>query len=101
MIMVLLFNTPLRKLLIIALDRFKRGRRPLVLSTVAATLVAVLLSGVYSMLDIQKRGIDEHAANPTDQVLMANHLLQTTLIGTVLFHSLSSILFGFFTFTAS
>ncbi|KAL1372709.1 uncharacterized protein LOC107466540 isoform X3 [Arachis duranensis] len=82
-IVILLFKTPFRKLLILTLDRLKRARGPLVLNTAAASLVALLLSGVYGIINIQKRQIhdDGHVhLNPTDQLLMANHLLQTTLI---------------------
>ncbi|XP_057722790.1 uncharacterized protein LOC130936673 isoform X3 [Arachis stenosperma] len=82
-IVILLFKTPFRKLLILTLDRLKRARGPLVLNTAAASLVALLLSGVYGIINIQKRQIhdDGHVhLNPTDQLLMANHLLQNTLI---------------------
>ncbi|KAK2447868.1 B-cell receptor-associated protein [Trifolium repens] len=89
MIALLLFKTPLRKLVIMALDRLKRGRGPLMVKTVAVTLVIVLSSSVYSMINIQKRGIEDAAAvNPTDQVLMAKHLLEATLMGAVLFLAL-------------
>ncbi|XP_016195342.1 uncharacterized protein LOC107636321 isoform X3 [Arachis ipaensis] len=83
-IVILLFKTPFRKLLILTLDRLKRARGPLVLNTAAASLVTLLLSGVYGIINIQRRQIhdDGHVhLNPTDQLLMANHLLQTTLIG--------------------
>jgi len=57
--------------------------------TVAGTVLVVLLSSVYSMLKIQKRGIQEGAVvNPTDQVLMAKHLLEATLMVAVLFLAL-------------
>ncbi|PNX71844.1 B-cell receptor-associated protein 29-like [Trifolium pratense] len=89
MIALLLFKTPLRKLVIMALDRLKRGRGPLMVKTVAGTLVVVLSSSVYSMINIQKRGIEDGGAvNPTDQVLMAKHLLEATLMGAVLFLAL-------------
>lgn len=89
MIALLLFKTPLRKLVIMGLDRLKRGRGPLMVKSVAGTLFLVLLSSVYSMFKIQKREIQEGAAvNPTDQVLMANHLLQATLMGAALFLAL-------------
>lgn len=89
MIAVLLFKTPLRKLVIMGLDRLKRGRGPLMVKSVAGTIVAVLLSSVYTMLKIQKRGIEDGGAlNPTDQVLMAKHLLEATLMGAVLFLAL-------------
>lgn len=89
MIALLLFKTPLRKLVIMGLDRLKRGRGPLMVKTVAGTVLVVLISSVYSMLKIQKRGIEEGGAvNPTDQVLMAKHLLEATLMGAVLFLAL-------------
>ncbi|MED6218669.1 hypothetical protein PIB30_028631 [Stylosanthes scabra] len=92
MIIILLFNTSFLELLILILDRLRRDRWPLILTTAAATLLALLLSGVYGIINIQKRHIhdaDGHAhLNPTDQLLMANHLLQTTLIGVVLFLAL-------------
>ncbi|KAI4295928.1 hypothetical protein L6164_035922 [Bauhinia variegata] len=84
-IMVLLFKTPLRKLVIMALDRLKRGRGPIIAKTVGGTVLVLLSSGVYSMVKIKSRGIEEGAANPTDQVLMAGHLLEVTLMGAVLF----------------
>lgn len=89
MIALLLFKTPLRKLVIMGLDRLKRGRGPLMVKTVAGTVMVVLLSSVYSMVKIQNREIEEGAVvNPTDQVLMAKHLLEATLMGSVLFLAL-------------
>lgn len=88
MIMVLLFKTPLRKLVIMGLDRVKRGRGPIMVKTVAGTVLVVLISSVYSMMKIRKRGIDDDVVNPTDQVLMAKHLLETSLMGFTLFLSL-------------
>uniref|UniRef100_A0A2N9H1A2 Endoplasmic reticulum transmembrane protein n=1 Tax=Fagus sylvatica TaxID=28930 RepID=A0A2N9H1A2_FAGSY len=88
LILVLLFKTPLRKLVILGLDRVKRGHGPIMVKTVAGTVVIVLISSVYSMTKIQKRWIDEGALNPTDQVLMAKHLLEATLMGSSLFLAL-------------
>ncbi|MED6144105.1 hypothetical protein PIB30_012463 [Stylosanthes scabra] len=87
-IVILLFNTPFLELLILTLDRLKRERWPLILKTAAATLVVLLLSGVYAIINIQKHAEGHAHLNPTDQLLMANHLLQTTLIGVVLFLAL-------------
>lgn len=81
LIIVLAFKTPLRNLVIMGLDRVKRGRGPIMVKTVAGTVFVVLMSSVYSMMKIQKRGIDEGGVNPTDQVLMAKHLLEATLMG--------------------
>ncbi|KAF5474834.1 hypothetical protein F2P56_006694 [Juglans regia] len=88
LILVMLFKTPLRKLVIAGLDRLKRGRGPIMVKTVAATVFVVLMSSVYSMTKIQKRWIEEGALNPTDQVLMAKHLLEATLMGSSLFLAL-------------
>ena len=49
--------------------------------TVAGTVSVVMMSSVFSMMKIQKRWIDDGAANPTDQILMAKHLLEATLMG--------------------
>ncbi|KAK0579656.1 hypothetical protein LWI29_029385 [Acer saccharum] len=88
LIMVLLFKTPLRKLVIMGIDRVKRGRGPVVVKAVAGTMSVVLGSSVYSVLNIQKRWIDDGLVNPTDQVLMAKHLLEATLMGASLFLAL-------------
>ncbi|KAH8493340.1 hypothetical protein H0E87_020167 [Populus deltoides] len=85
-ILLFVFKTPLRKLLIMSLDRVKRGRGPVMVKTVAGTVFVVLMSSVYSMVKIQKRWIDDGGAvNPTDQVLLAKHLLEATLMGSFLF----------------
>ncbi|KAJ9136372.1 hypothetical protein P3X46_033457 [Hevea brasiliensis] len=88
LITVLMFKTPLRKLVLMALDRVKRGYGPIIVKTVAGTVFVVLMSSVYSMMKIQKRWIDEGAVNPTDQVLMAKNLLEATLMGSSLFLAL-------------
>ncbi|CAN1124189.1 hypothetical protein LINPERPRIM_LOCUS3628 [Linum perenne] len=88
LILLLLFKTPLRKLVIMALDRVKRGRGPIVVKTVAGTMLLVLFSSLYSMVAIQNRSIEAGAPNPTDQVLMSTHLLEASLMGFVLFLSL-------------
>uniref|UniRef100_A0A7N2R1F0 Endoplasmic reticulum transmembrane protein n=1 Tax=Quercus lobata TaxID=97700 RepID=A0A7N2R1F0_QUELO len=55
LILTLLFKTPLRKLVIITLDRLKRGRGPIMVKTIAATVLVVLTSTVYSIIKIQNR----------------------------------------------
>ncbi|KAK2990042.1 hypothetical protein RJ640_004720 [Escallonia rubra] len=87
-ILILLFRTPLRKVEIMVLDRMKQGRVPVMAKTVAATLSAVLFSSLYSISKIQRRSIDAGAVNPTDQVLLANHLLEASLMGFSLFLAL-------------
>lgn len=81
LILTLVFKTPLRKLVIVSLDRVKRGRGPVVVSTVGATLVVVLASSLYSMAKIQQRTLEAGIVNPTDQVLMSKHMLEASLMG--------------------
>ncbi|GJT50094.1 B-cell receptor-associated protein 31 [Tanacetum coccineum] len=66
------------------LDRFKEGRGP-IMSTVALTLFLVLLSSLYSIFRIQKRSMETGTVNQTDHVLLANHILDSSLMGFCLF----------------
>ncbi|WCJ20201.1 B-cell receptor-associated 31-like [Euphorbia peplus] len=85
-ILILVFKTPLRKLVLLGLDRVKRGHGPIVVKTVAGTIFVVLLSNVHSMTKIQNGPIEEGGSvNPTDQVLMGKLLLEATLMGGALF----------------
>ncbi|KAF0904846.1 hypothetical protein E2562_037909 [Oryza meyeriana var. granulata] len=91
---VLLFRTPLRKLAMLGLDRLKRGRGPVMVRTVAATVLVVLASSVHSMAKIRGRAAGEldgagaGTLTPTDQVLLARHLLEASLMGYSLFLAL-------------
>ncbi|KAF8696401.1 hypothetical protein HU200_037315 [Digitaria exilis] len=84
----LLFKTPLRKLTVLALDRLKRGRGPVMVRTVAATVLVVLASSLHSMSQIRGHaegeldGAGVVGLTPTDQVLIARHLLEASLMGT-------------------
>nr|AAM62748.1 unknown [Arabidopsis thaliana] len=88
LILLLLFKTPLRKLIILTFDRIKRGRGPVVVKTIGTTVFVVLLSSIYSLVNIQRRSEDGAVLNPTDQVLASKHLLEASLMGFVLFLSL-------------
>ncbi|KAF5726455.1 B-cell receptor-associated protein 31 [Tripterygium wilfordii] len=88
LILTLLFKTPLRKLVIMALDRVKRGRGPVMVKTVAATVFMVLSSSVYGMAKIQNNKLEAGALNPTDEILMARHMLESSLMVFLLFLSL-------------
>ncbi|XP_010926189.1 uncharacterized protein [Elaeis guineensis] len=88
MVVVLLFKTPLRKLAILGLDRLKRGRGPVMVKTVAGTVLVVLASSVYSMLKIRDRSAETGFLTPTDQVLMSQNLLEASLMGYSLFLAL-------------
>ncbi|KAK8917008.1 hypothetical protein KSP39_PZI023005 [Platanthera zijinensis] len=80
-VIVLMFKTPLRKLVIMALDRLKRGRGPVMVKTVAGTIFIVLSSSLYSMANIKSQSTEAGGLTPTDQVLMSNHLLEASLMG--------------------
>ncbi|GMJ14573.1 hypothetical protein like AT1G11905 [Hibiscus trionum] len=86
-IVSLSFKTPLRKLILVILDRVKRGSGPVVVKTVAGTVAVVMLSSVYSMMLIKKRWMEDGNASQTDEILMAKNLLETTLMGGLLFHA--------------
>ena len=83
-ILLLLFKTPLRKLLIMAFDRAKRGRAPLVVKSVAATVFVIMMYNVYAVRDIQSRPIESH--NTTDQILLADYMLQASLMGNTILY---------------
>lgn len=91
-IMLLLFKSPLRKLVVAVLDKIKRGRGPIVVKTVSATISVVFMSTIYSALKIQRRAIGEDGAadtlSPTDQVLFSKYLLDASLMGFILFLAL-------------
>ncbi|KAI8010514.1 hypothetical protein LOK49_LG06G01344 [Camellia lanceoleosa] len=82
-ILILLFKTPLRKLVIMALDRLKRGTGPLVVKTVAGVIFVFMSITVYSVTEIQSSPID--SLNPTDQILLARNMLEASLMGFLLF----------------
>lgn len=82
LILALLFESPLRKLLILGLDKLKQGRGPLVAKSVGATVLVVLSSAVYNVVEIHKRSREGGGLNPTEEVLMADLLLEASLMGT-------------------
>lgn len=85
LILTLIFKTPLRKLVLMALDKVKRGRGPVMVKTVAMTVFLLLAVNVYSIVNIQNRTIEAGGGiNPTDQVLMAKHMLEASLLGNIL-----------------
>ncbi|KAF2314203.1 hypothetical protein GH714_024045 [Hevea brasiliensis] len=78
-------KTPLRNLLVVGIDKLKRGRGPLVAKTVAATLLVVFSAILYSVMEIRKRALEAGVVNSTDEVLMAERLLEASLMGFSLF----------------
>ncbi|KAK9056400.1 hypothetical protein SSX86_027491 [Deinandra increscens subsp. villosa] len=103
LILILVFKTPLRKLVIMGLDKLKRGQAPIVLKAVGSTLFVFMLSTLYTVMQIHNRRrntTDDAAAagdggggggellTPTDQILAARHLLEASLMGFSLFLAL-------------
>lgn len=82
LILALLFESPLRKLLILGLDKLKQGRGSLAAKSVGATVLVFLSSAVYNVVEIHKRSREGGALNPTEEVLMADLLLEASLMGT-------------------
>ncbi|XP_062170771.1 uncharacterized protein LOC133876497 [Alnus glutinosa] len=87
-ILILMFRTPVRKLVIMGLERSKQGRGPLVAKTVAGTMMVLFSSTVYSVMKIRKRSTEAGMLNPTDEVLMARRHLEASLVGFSLFLAL-------------
>ncbi|XP_022954156.1 uncharacterized protein LOC111456500 isoform X1 [Cucurbita moschata] len=85
LILVLLFRTPFRKLIISGLDRLKQGRGPLVVKTVAATMLVLFASTLYNAAEIHRRTAEAGFLSQTDEVLMAHRLLEASMIGFSLF----------------
>jgi B-cell receptor-associated protein 31 len=83
-ILTLSFANPIRKLMVKVLDLLKRGRGPLITKTVATTVFLVFGSTMYTILKIYKRSMDVGMVNPTEEVLMAHHLLEASLMGNLL-----------------
>lgn len=85
LILTLSFANPLRNLLVKGLDLLKIGRGPLITKTVATTVFVVFGSTIYTIIKIQKRSKDAGGmVNPTDEVIMAHHLLEASLMGNYL-----------------
>ncbi|KAK1693955.1 hypothetical protein QYE76_010652 [Lolium multiflorum] len=85
LVVVLLFRTPARRLALLAVDRSKRGRGPIMARTVAATMLIVLGSSAYSIAKIRRREGEFAQLTPTDQVLASRHLLEASLMAYSLF----------------
>ncbi|KAG9153788.1 hypothetical protein Leryth_005914 [Lithospermum erythrorhizon] len=80
-ILTLLFRTPLRRPLITVLDALKQGRGPVISTTIGVTLLVVLISILFNVTKLQTRSKDSGNLNPTDQLLLAYHILEASLLG--------------------
>ncbi|KAL6865299.1 hypothetical protein ACP4OV_016450 [Aristida adscensionis] len=85
LVLSLLYRTPARRLALLAVDRAKRGRGPVMAKTVAATMLVVLASGGFSIAKIRRKAGELGQLTPTDQVLASRHLLEASLMGYCLF----------------
>ncbi|KAK1418032.1 hypothetical protein QVD17_27169 [Tagetes erecta] len=84
-IIIMLFHSPLRNLIIMGLDRLKQGRGLVTSRTVVATLFTLFVFNLYGIFKTQKRAMEVGTTNPTDQVLLANRILEASLMGFCLF----------------
>ncbi|CAH1451045.1 unnamed protein product [Lactuca virosa] len=82
-ILLLLFKTPLRELLIVGLDQLKRGRAPLIVKSVGATVFTIMIYEIYNISDTRSRPMD--TVGPTDQIILAYQMLEASLIGVSIF----------------
>ena len=83
LVLVLMFRSPLRNLVTKVLDKMKEGKGPVITTTVAGTLFVVFISISYNVIEIQKRSLEGGVLNPTDEVLMANRILEASLMGNI------------------
>jgi hypothetical protein len=79
---------PLRDLVIKSLDQVKMGKGPATVKTIAGTMSVILFSSLMSIVKIQNKGAKLGTMSPMDQVLWRTHLLEASLMGTILFFSL-------------
>lgn len=82
--------------MIFSLDRVKRGRGPLVVKSVAATVFVIMMYNIYSVQEIYSRPLESF--NPTDQVLLAHQILQASFMGKLAYSSIPLYLIVFFFF---
>ncbi|XP_054799794.1 uncharacterized protein LOC129304148 [Prosopis cineraria] len=87
-VMTMSFGSPIRKVMVKGLDALKQGRGPLVTKTVAATMLVVFGSALYTLTNVQKRVHETGVLGHTDEVLIAQHLLEVALMGFSLFLAL-------------
>ncbi|XP_011086195.1 B-cell receptor-associated protein 31-like [Sesamum indicum] len=85
LIVLFIFKNPLRKTVIMGLDRIKRGSGPIVVQTVGGTVFVVMLATLYNAVAIKRRQMRDATTDSTDQILCARHLLGASLMGFSLF----------------
>lgn len=107
LIVLFIFKNPLRKTVIMGLDRIKRGSGPIVVQTVGGTVFVVMLATLYNAVAIKRRQMRDATTDSTDQILCARHLLGASLMGNcsyksfLFFYSAAEILVFLFSFEKS
>ncbi|CAH1444383.1 unnamed protein product [Lactuca virosa] len=84
-IIILLFHSPVRNLVVMGLDRLKQGRGLVASRTVTTILSVVFVFNLYGIYKNQKHMMEVGVTNPTDRVLLSNHILEASLMGFCLF----------------
>ncbi|KAL4580086.1 hypothetical protein LXL04_016263 [Taraxacum kok-saghyz] len=84
-IITLLFHSPIRTLVLMGLDRLKQGRGVVASRTLATILSVVFVFNLYGLYRTQKHMMEVGVTNPTDRVLLSNHILEASLMGFCLF----------------
>ncbi|KAJ4844399.1 hypothetical protein Tsubulata_002365 [Turnera subulata] len=85
LILTLVFRTPLRKLVMMGIDLMKQGKGPLVAKTVVATILVVFASVLNNVMQIRRRSQEAGVVSSTDEVLMAERILEASIMGFSLF----------------
>lgn len=80
----LVFETPLKTLAITALDRLKQGRSRTISRTLKGILLAAFVSTIYPIMKAYYGSVGVDSVNPVDEVLVANKMLQASLMGFLL-----------------
>ncbi|KAL4580090.1 hypothetical protein LXL04_016267 [Taraxacum kok-saghyz] len=84
-IITLLFHSPIWPLVIMGLDLLKQGRGLVASRTLATILSVVFVFNLYGIYKDQKHMMEVGVTNPTDRVLLSNHILEASLMGFCLF----------------
>ncbi|XP_023741594.2 uncharacterized protein LOC111889685 [Lactuca sativa] len=85
LIIILLFHSPIRNLVVTGLDRLKQGRGLVASRTLTTILSVVFVFNLYGIYKNQKHMMEVGVTNPTDRVLLSNHILEASLMGFCLF----------------
>ncbi|KAI3789484.1 hypothetical protein L2E82_02281 [Cichorium intybus] len=82
-ILLLLFETPIREPLVAGLGGFKQGKAQLVVKSFGATVFLVMMYNIYTIVEI--RSCSVNAVVSPNRVILAYHILEASLMGVSLF----------------